>query len=110
MEVQGVDFQKMSLHQYQYGRARCTPPEQFLQMPDCPASSQFGTGMKKNAGAWTEQVRYRNKGTLSGTRMLLYRTEKSDAGMSTPAPSALDADAQLYFSDPDPTLETRLTK
>jgi hypothetical protein len=45
-----------------------------------------------------ETFRYRNKGTQSGTGMLLYRTEIQDAGMPMPAASTLDADAQLCIS------------
>jgi hypothetical protein len=51
-------------------------------MPDCPASNQSGTGMNKNADARTspvtgeeDPVRY---------RMLRYRTEIQDAGMTMP--------------------------
>jgi hypothetical protein len=37
----------------------------------------------------TEPVRYRNKGSQSGTGMLWYRTEIQDAGMLMPAASTL---------------------
>jgi hypothetical protein len=36
----------------------------------------------------TEPFQYRNKGTQSGTEMLLYRTEITDVGMPMPAASA----------------------
>jgi hypothetical protein len=54
-------------------------------MSDCPVSSQFGTGMNKNSEAGTSPVP--EKGTQSGTGMLLYRIEMQDAGMPTPAAS-----------------------
>ncbi len=72
MDVQGVllsttcslDVHRVSLS---------PPPPSFLNtgMSDCPACSQFGTGMNKNSDA--EPVRY--------------RTEIQDAGMSMPAAS-----------------------
>ncbi len=62
----------------------CTP---FLNvgMSDCLASRQSGIQMNKNAVV--EPVRYRNKGTQSGTVMLRYWTEVHDAGMPMPAAS-----------------------
>jgi hypothetical protein len=46
-----------------------------------------------------EQVRYRNKGTQSGTGMIRYGIEMSDAGMPTPAAWGLAADAKLCSFD-----------
>jgi hypothetical protein len=62
----------------------CTP---FLNagMSDCLASSQPGIQMDKKAVV--EPVRYRNKGTQSGTVMLRYWTEVQDAGMPMPVAS-----------------------
>jgi hypothetical protein len=54
-------------------------------MSDFQASGQSGTRMNKNVNTGTspipEPVRYRKKGTQSGTGMLWYRTEIQDAGM-----------------------------
>ncbi len=52
-------------------------------MPDCPASSQSGTGLKKLT--MPKPVRYRNKLTQSGIFLVRYRTQIRDAGMPTPA-------------------------
>jgi hypothetical protein len=52
-------------------------------MPDCPASSQSGTGLKKLT--MPEQVRYRTKLTQSGIFLVRYRTKIQDAGMPMPA-------------------------
>ncbi len=49
-------------------------------MPDCPASGQSGTGLKKKLTK-PEQVRYRTKLTQSGICLLRYRTKIRDAGM-----------------------------
>jgi hypothetical protein len=65
-------------------------------MPDCPASDQSGTGMKKLT--MPGMVRYRIKSRQSGIFLVQYRTEKNDAGVSF-----LDADAQLcIYVDSDP--------
>jgi hypothetical protein len=52
-------------------------------MPDCPASDQFGTGLKKTNDAGKSQVPDQAK----AVRHLLvpYRTEIIDAGMPMPA-------------------------
>jgi hypothetical protein len=52
-------------------------------MPDRPASSQSGTGLKKTNDAG--QVRYRIKLTQSGIFLVWYRTKIRDAGMPMPA-------------------------
>ncbi len=52
-------------------------------MPDRPASSQSGTGLKKLM--MPEQVRYQTKLTQSGIFLVRYRTKIRDAGMPTPA-------------------------
>jgi hypothetical protein len=52
-------------------------------MPDCPTSSQSGTGLKKTN--MPKQVRYRTKLTLSGIFLVRYRTRIRDAGMPMPA-------------------------
>ncbi len=52
-------------------------------MPDRPASSQSGTGLKKLT--MPEQVRYRTKLTQSGIFLVRYRTTIRDAGMPMPA-------------------------
>jgi hypothetical protein len=53
------------------------------EMPDCPASSQSGTGMTKVP--MPEPVRCRNKVTQPGTGMLRYWTEILDAEMPMPS-------------------------
>jgi hypothetical protein len=52
-------------------------------MPDCPASNQSATGMKKLT--MLGQVRYRTKPRQSGIFIVRYRTEIIDAGMPMPA-------------------------
>ncbi len=52
-------------------------------MPDCPASEQSGTGMKKLT--MPGQVRYRTKPRQSGICLVWYRTEIINAGMPMPA-------------------------
>ncbi len=52
-------------------------------MPDRPASSQAGTGLKKLT--MLEQVRYRTKLAQSGIFLVRYRTKIRDAGMPMPA-------------------------
>jgi hypothetical protein len=52
-------------------------------MPDRPASSQSGTGLKKLT--MPEQVRYRTELTQSGIFLVWYRTKIRDAGMPMPA-------------------------
>ncbi len=42
-------------------------------MPDCPASGQFGTGLKKIT--MPKPVRYRTKLTHSGIILVRYRTK-----------------------------------
>ncbi len=52
-------------------------------MPDCPASGQSGTGLKKLT--MLKQVRYRTKLTQSGIFLVQYLTKIRDAGMPMPA-------------------------
>jgi hypothetical protein len=52
-------------------------------MPDCPASDQSGTGLKKLA--MPGQVRYWTKPRQSGIFLVRYRTEIIDAEMPMPA-------------------------
>jgi hypothetical protein len=52
-------------------------------MPDYPASSQSGSGLKKLT--MPELFRYRNKETQSGIFLVRYRTEMTDAIMPMPA-------------------------
>jgi hypothetical protein len=51
-------------------------------MPDCPASDQSGTGLKKLMMLGI--VRYRTKPRQSGIFLVRYRTEIIDAGMPMP--------------------------
>jgi hypothetical protein len=51
-------------------------------MPDCLASGQSSTGMKKTM---PERVRYRTKLTQSGFFKVWYWTKLRDAGMPMPA-------------------------
>jgi hypothetical protein len=48
-------------------------------MPDCPASDQSGTGMKKLI--MPGMIWYRTKPRQSGIFLVQYRTEIIDAGM-----------------------------
>jgi hypothetical protein len=48
-------------------------------IPDCPASGQSGTGLKKTKDA------YRTKLILSGIFLVRYRTKIRDAGLPMPA-------------------------
>jgi hypothetical protein len=57
-------------------------------MPDCQASGQSSTGMKKLT--MPEQVQYRTEPTQSDIFLVRYRNKIMDAGVSF-----LDADAQL---------------
>ncbi len=52
-------------------------------IPDCPASDQSGTRMKKLT--MLGQVWYRTKQRQSGIFLVRYRTEIIDAGMPMPA-------------------------
>jgi hypothetical protein len=52
-------------------------------MPDCPASSQSCTGLKKIT--MPKPVRYRTKLTQSGIFLVWYQTKIRDAGMPMPA-------------------------
>jgi hypothetical protein len=52
-------------------------------MPDCPASDQFGTGMKKIT--MLGLVWYRTKPRQTSIFLVQYRTEIIDAGMQMPA-------------------------
>ncbi len=61
-------------------------------MPDRPASSQSGTGLKKTNNIGTGPVR--TKLTQSSIFVVRYRTKIRDAGMSMPA---------LVFSMPMPS-------
>ncbi len=51
-------------------------------MPDCPASGQAGTGLKKTM---LEQVQCRTKLSQSGMFLVRYRTKIRDAGIPMPA-------------------------
>jgi hypothetical protein len=53
-------------------------------MPDRPASSQSGTGLKKKITI-PEQVQYRTKLTQSGIFLVRYQTKIRDAVMPMPA-------------------------
>jgi hypothetical protein len=53
------------------------------RMPDCPASDQSGTGIKKKL-MMPGQVRYRTKPRQSGIFSVQYRTEIIDARMPMP--------------------------
>ncbi len=52
-------------------------------MPDCPASGQSGTGLKKLT--MPKPVRYWTKLTQSGIFLVRYRTKIRDARMPMPA-------------------------
>ncbi len=52
-------------------------------MPDCPASDQSGTRMKKVT--MPGQVWYQTKPTQSGVFLVRYRNENIDTGMLMPA-------------------------
>jgi hypothetical protein len=67
-------------YRLQYGRAGCTP---FInaRMSDCPVSSQYKTGIIKNADM--SQFSTGIKGS-SPVQMAKYRTEIKDAGMLMP--------------------------
>jgi hypothetical protein len=54
-----------------------------VEMPDCPASGQFGTRLKQLT--MPEQVRYRTKLNQSGIFLVRYRTKIHNAGMPMPA-------------------------
>jgi hypothetical protein len=51
-------------------------------MPDCPASGQSGTRLKKLT--MPKPARYRTKLTQSGIYLVQYRTKIRDAGMPMP--------------------------
>jgi hypothetical protein len=53
------------------------------RMPDCPASGQYGTGLKKTTDARTGLVR--TKLTQSSIFLVRYWTKIRDAGMPMPA-------------------------
>ncbi len=53
-------------------------------MPDCPASGQSGTGLKKKL-TMPKPVRYRTKLTQSGIFLVRYQTKIRYAGMPMPA-------------------------
>jgi hypothetical protein len=53
------------------------------RMPDCPASDQSGTGIKKLT--MPGQVQYQTKPRQSGIFLVRYRTEIIDAGLPMPA-------------------------
>jgi hypothetical protein len=61
-------------------------------MPDCPASDQSGTGMKKLT--MPGMVRYQTKPRQPGIFLVWYRTEIIDNGMLIPV---------LVFSMPMPS-------
>ncbi len=65
-------------------------------MPDCPASDQSGTGLKKLTMPGI--VRYRTKPRQSGIFLVRYRTEIIDAGNADAGVSFLDTNAQLALS------------
>ncbi len=52
-------------------------------MPDCPASGQSGTGLKKLT--MPKPVQYRTKLRQSSIFLVRYRTKIRDAGMPMPA-------------------------
>jgi hypothetical protein len=62
-------------------------------MPNCPASDQSSTGLKKIT--MPGLVRYRTKPRQSGIFLVRYLTGIIDAVMSDVGVSFLDADAQL---------------
>ncbi len=69
-------------------------------MPDCPASGQSGTGLKKTNDA--ETVPYRTKLMQSGIFLVRYRTKIRDAGMPMPAlvssmPMPSSGDTYVYM-------------
>jgi hypothetical protein len=90
----GTYGRALTFHHMQYERAGftlfhlCTV---FVnaRMPDCPASGQSGTGWQNEKNADARARRYGKKGNQSGTGMVRYRTDMSDAGMSMPRASAL---------------------
>jgi hypothetical protein len=55
----------------------------YVEMPDCPASSQSSTGLKKLT--MLEQVRYQTKLTQSGIFLVWNWPKIRDAGMPMPA-------------------------
>ncbi len=55
----------------------------YIEMPDCPASGQSGTGLKKTK--MPKPVRYQTKLTQSGIFLVRYQTKIRDAGMPMPA-------------------------
>jgi hypothetical protein len=54
-------------------------------MPDCPASDQSGTGIKKLTLPGQVRSVYRTKPRQSGIFLVRYWTEIIDAGMPMPA-------------------------
>jgi hypothetical protein len=62
---------------------QCQCPLTYIEMPDCPASGQFGTGLKKLT--MPKPVRYRTKLTQSGILLIQYWTKIPDAQMPMPA-------------------------
>ncbi len=69
-------------------------------MPNCLASDQYGTGMKKLM--MPGMVRYRTMPRQYGIFLVLYRTETTDAGMPIPmlvSSMPMPSDAPLTSSD-----------
>jgi hypothetical protein len=58
------------------------PGSGIFQLPDCPASSHSGIGMKKSNDA--EPVQYQTKLVKSGIFLFHYQTEIMDAGILMP--------------------------
>jgi hypothetical protein len=59
---------------------------QFLKMPDCPASNESDTGMKKNSDAGTSPVPQLGDPVRHGN-VFRYRIQTSDTVMPMPMPS-----------------------
>ncbi len=86
MDVQSVSLSTICSVDVHWVSLSLPPTTAFLYagMSDCPASSQSGTRTIKNS-LCRKPVRYRNRGTQSGTGVLRYRTEIQDAGMPMPS-------------------------
>jgi hypothetical protein len=79
-------------------------------MPDRPASSQSGTGLKWKKLMMPEQVQYWTNLTQSGIFLVRYRTKIRDAGMPMPAlvssmpmPSYAKQASQIWRDSPTVT-------
>jgi hypothetical protein len=63
----------------------------FFYMPQCQTVQHLVSPVPDwKTGTMPEPVRFRNKGTQSGTRMVWYQTEMSDAGMMMPPALSLN--------------------